>query len=518
MIRDDWHRQPIAAALAFFVLCIVLITLRPLLPIDETRYLTVAWEMWQGGSKIVPHLNGEVYSHKPPLLFWLVNLVWSVTGPNELAARLVGPAAGVAAILMTGRLACHLWPEEPQRAGQAAWVLATGGVFLAYGSATMFDALLTVATLGAMLALWRMAQWSGWRAVLGLGAALAFGVLAKGPVILIHVLPVALSFPLWRPEGGATTRQMLARLCLALLVALALVGVWLGPALIFGDATYRNDILWRQSAGRMVASFAHDRPVWFFVALMPLFLWPWGWGREVVALWRGPKGGAERFLMIWAGAALLAFSLISGKQIHYLVPELAALALLLSRSSDAQPGRWTRFVPMLPAILILGFGTAAASGLVPPDLLDGGTVGWLELALATVTIGTALAVIGMARTRATARLVVAPATLVAFLLVAFQTIWATNNPARLAPLLATYSEAGIATTDQGYAGQFSFSARLAQPVTVLRDEGALTAWITAHSGGLVIGKRPVVGAELQLLRETNLHGDRWFVYRVESGS
>ncbi len=518
MIRDDWHRQPVAAALAFFVLCIALITLRPLLPIDETRYLTVAWEMWQGGSKIVPHLNGEVYSHKPPLLFWLINLVWSVTGPSELVARLVGPAAGVTAILMTGRLARHLWPEEPQRAGQSAWVLATGGVFLAYGSATMFDTLLTVATLGVLLAQWRIAQGSGWQAVLGLGAALAFGVLAKGPVILIHVLPVAMSFSLWRPEGGATSRQMLARLGFALLVALALIGLWLGPALIFGDATYRNDILWRQSAGRMVASFAHDRPIWFFVALMPLFLWPWGWGREVAALWRGSKGGAERFLMIWAGAALLAFSLISGKQVHYLIPELAALALLLSRSSDAQPGRWTRFVPMLPAILILGFGTAAALGLVPLDLLDGGTVGWLELALATVTIGTALAVIGMARTRATARLVVAPATLVAFLLVAFQTIWATNNPARLAPLLATYSEAGIATTDQGYAGQFSFSARLAQPVTVLRDEGALTAWITAHPGGLVIGKRPVVGAELQLLREANLHGDRWFVYRVESGS
>lgn len=514
MIRDDWHRQPIAAALVFFGICIALITLRPLLPIDETRYLTVAWEMWQGGSKIVPHLNGEVYSHKPPLLFWLINLVWSVTGPSELAARLVAPAAGVTAILMTGRLASRLWPQEPQRAGQAAWVLATGGVFLAYGSATMFDTLLTVATLGAMLALWRMAQASGWQAVLGLGAALAFGVLAKGPVILLHVLPVALSFPLWRPQGGTTTRQMLARLGLALLVALALVGLWLGPALIFGDATYRNDILWRQSAGRMVASFAHDRPIWFFVALMPLFLWPWGWGREVAALW----SGAERFLLIWAGAALLAFSLISGKQIHYLVPELPAVALLLSRAADAQPGRWTRFVPMLPAILILGFGTAAALSLVPPDLLDGGTVGWLELALATVTVGTALAVVGTAQTKATARLVVAPATLVAFLLVAFQTIWATNNPARLAPLLATYAEAGIATTDQNYAGQFSFSARLAQPVTVLRDEGALTAWITAHPGGLVIGKRPVVGAELQLLREANLHGDQWFVYRVESGS
>ena len=43
MNRDDWHRQPLAAALAFLAAAIALIALRPLLPIDETRYLTVAW-------------------------------------------------------------------------------------------------------------------------------------------------------------------------------------------------------------------------------------------------------------------------------------------------------------------------------------------------------------------------------------------------------------------------------------------------------------------------------------------
>lgn len=517
MTRDDWHRQPLVAALAFFTVCLALIALRPLLPIDETRYLTVAWEMWQGGSKIVPHLNGEVYSHKPPLLFWLINLVWAVTGPSELAARLVGPLAGVAAILMTGRLARHLWPQEPSRAGQASWVLATGGVFLAYGSATMFDTLLTVATLGAMLSIWTLARQPGWQPTLGLGLALAVGVLAKGPVILIHVLPVALSFALWRPAAGASTRQMLVRLGLALLIALALIGLWLGPALILGGEIYRNDILWRQSAGRMVSSFAHGRPIWFFVALAPLFLWPWGWGREVAALWRGPKGGAERFLLIWAGGALMTFSLISGKQIHYLVPELAAVALLLSRQPDALPGRWPRFIPMMPALFILGFGSAAALGLVPPSLLNGGSVGSLELALAAVAVGTAIAIIATTRSRATARLVVAPATLLAFLLIVFQTVWATNNPARLAPLLASYDTVGIATTETGYAGQFSFAARLVRPVKVLREDGALATWLAANPGGLVIGTSPIPGAGLQLLREIPLHGDTWFAYRVENG-
>ena len=519
MIREPWHRRPAVAAVAFVAVCMVLILLRPLLPVDETRYLTVAWEMWTGGSRIVPHLNGEVYSHKPPLLFWLINVVWMATGPGELAARLVGPAAGAVAIVLTGRLARALWPDAPARAGRAAWMLATGGVYLAYGSATMFDTLLTVATLCAMLALWSLAKRPTWQATAALGAALAFGTLAKGPVILIHVLPVALLMPVWRPDPtGPHVGTYFRALGLAVLLALALVGLWLGPALIFGDAGYRNDILWRQTAGRMVASFAHDRPVWFFVALMPLFLWPWGWGREVAALWRRPIPPQVRFLGLWAGGALLGFSLVSGKQIHYLVPELAALALLLSGTVRAEIGRWTRFMPMIPAVLLVGAGVAVFAGLVPSRAVDGNAVGPVELGLAVVTAGLALALTGVARNRTAARLAVAPATLVIVHLLAFQTLWARLDPDRLAPRLSAHAEAGIATVDTRYAGQFSFSARLAEPVRVLRDAAALADWIAARPGGLVMSKHPLEAAGLQLVREIILSDDHWFAYRVGGGS
>jgi 4-amino-4-deoxy-L-arabinose transferase-like glycosyltransferase len=57
-------------------------------PIDETRYLTVAWEMWLRQDFLVPYLNGATYSHKPPLLFWLINLSWGMFGVSEWADAL----------------------------------------------------------------------------------------------------------------------------------------------------------------------------------------------------------------------------------------------------------------------------------------------------------------------------------------------------------------------------------------------------------------------------------------------
>ena len=76
-------------AVLFVIVVIAGVILRPLLPIDETRYISVAWEMYVNGDYLVPHKNGEIYSHKPPLLFWLINIVWFFTGVSDMAARLV---------------------------------------------------------------------------------------------------------------------------------------------------------------------------------------------------------------------------------------------------------------------------------------------------------------------------------------------------------------------------------------------------------------------------------------------
>jgi 4-amino-4-deoxy-L-arabinose transferase-like glycosyltransferase len=509
-------RRPLAAALAFLLSALALVLLRPLLAVDETRYLTVAWEMWTGGSKIVPHLNAEVYSHKPPLLFWLVDLVWLLVGPSDLAARMVAPLAGAGAVLLCGHLALALWPEAPARAGRAAWALAGSGVWLAYGSATMFDTLLTLATLGAMLALWALAQDAGpsRRTVAGLGAALALGVLAKGPVILLHVLPAALAYPLWRPGvESRAPRLFYAALGLAILVALGLLALWLGPALVLGDAAYRNDILWRQSAGRMVQSFAHDRPVWFLLALLPLFLWPFGWGRQAACLWRGAARPQVRYLLIWALAGLVAFSFVSGKQIHYLMPELAALALLLSQAEPAPPEGLTRFVPLAPALLLLLGGIAALLGLVPEKTLPGG-VAPLGLLAAVALFALALALVGRAQSLLGALAPVAPVTLIIVELLAWRSLWQESDPGRIAALLSEGADRGVATPEPDYAGQFSYAAHLPAPVTVLRRPEALVPWLQAHPGGLLLTTDPLDQPGLVAVGDAPLQREHWWVYRV----
>lgn len=481
----------LALAVAFAV---ILPLLRPVLPVDETRYLSVAWEMHRDGTFIVPHLNGDIYAHKPPLLFWLINLIWSATGVSEVAARLVAPAFGVLSVALTWRLGNCLFPDRPGLGATAALILASTGIFALYGSLTMFDTMLAMATLLGVLALLRMDAGGRRSATLAMGAALAFGVLAKGPVILIHLVPLALARPFWTlADDPGRPAAWYGRLAAALGAALAMLAVWLVPALWLGGPEYQSEVLWRQSAGRMVNAFDHARPVWFFVAVLPILLWPWAWrtsalrGLGAAGLWRDHRA---RFLAIWGLATLVLFSLISGKQVHYLIPGLPAAALALAAAPAPRRG-WGPVLACLAVVVpVLIWAALLAAGRARIDGVAVVTLGPATLALSAAVAAAGLVAIAVAGRRSPTLgwALVAPVALLVAHVSLRPALFEHFDTARFAAELGRQPSAGVAIETYPYQGEFGFTARLTAPIKVLA-EAELDAWIAAHPGGLLISAR-----------------------------
>jgi 4-amino-4-deoxy-L-arabinose transferase-like glycosyltransferase len=515
MNRSTWRNSSIIAAICFLAFCVLLILLRPLLPVDETRYLTVAWEMWTDGSYIVPHLNGEPYSHKPPMLFWLINLVWAVFGPSEFCARLVGPLAGAATVFLTAQLAAAIWPDDQSRPTRSAWILATTGTFMAFGSATMFDALLALSTVLAMLAVWKVAATRSlvWGGVLG--ASFACGVLVKGPVIAIHVLPVIIAMPFWLPRAASSTGNSLwAPLCGAAISASALVSLWVVPAILMGGEDYRNAILWHQTAGRVASSFAHERPFWFYLALLPVLLWPWGWDLKALSFRKNPLPPPERFLLVWLGSAFLAFSLVSGKQIHYLVPEMPATALVFSALRPNRKGVLLLGLALAPAAVLILWSITVANGSLEPSFLNGARPANFDIALSLAILAVVACLIFLARTGFQATLAIAPATLLIVQLCAFRPLWLSNDTSRLGALLADFGKGGVATLDSSYAGQFTFTARLPEPVRVLDSRDELELWRQTAPDGVLLARGPEDLDNAVLLGNDSVQGEPWYLYQL----
>ena len=136
--------------LIMFTVFMVSAFIRPALPIDETRYLGVAWEMWLKSDWIHLTKNYVAYHHKPPLLFWLINIFWMIFGVSRWAATLVPVLSSIAVIFLTIKLAKKLFPQDVQIAERVKFLLLGSVPFLIYGSLIMFDMLMTVFVLGAL--------------------------------------------------------------------------------------------------------------------------------------------------------------------------------------------------------------------------------------------------------------------------------------------------------------------------------------------------------------------------------
>ncbi|OFW86989.1 MAG: hypothetical protein A3J37_05250 [Alphaproteobacteria bacterium RIFCSPHIGHO2_12_FULL_45_9] len=315
---------------------------RPLLPIDETRYMSVAWEMSLHHGWLDPLTkNFEPYSHKPPLLFWLINAFWGIFGISRWAGTLPAIISSILCIYLTGILGRKIVTilskddtQSPHLDTQRLWIMmAASFPFMVYGTLVMFDFLVCVFTLLSLILVLKLSETRRLTDFALLGLCLGFGVLAKGPVAYLYVLPCYLLAPLWKKDLTNLKGWYLS-LIGVILVSAAPVLFWLVPVLKESNNQFAFWLVWNQTAGRVTGNFgeAHVRPFYFYLPLLPAFLMPWV---LFPAFWRSlPKVKAAlkidqslRFILCWFVPVFVAFSLISGKQPHYMVPLVPAMIL-----------------------------------------------------------------------------------------------------------------------------------------------------------------------------------------------
>jgi 4-amino-4-deoxy-L-arabinose transferase-like glycosyltransferase len=459
--------------------------------------------MWLRGSWLVPYVNGAPYSGKPPLLFWLTLAGWKVLGVQEWWLRLVPALFALAGIFLARQLARRLWPKRGDVADLVPWILLGTVAWALYGTLVMFDMLVSVFTLLGLLGIvmaWRRGP-AGWVIV---GLAIGLGVLSKGPVILLYVLPVTLAAPWW---GGGDGRVW-SRWYLGLLGAVALgagIGLaWALPAAFAGGTAYEDKLLWHQTADRLVHAAHHRRPIWWYLPFLPLLGFPWTLSP---AVWRGlgrlrgsaaeGEGRTEpgvRFCLAWLVPTLVVFSLISGKQAHYLLPAYPAFALLAARALADAVGEWrlrdhvpTVGVLLLIALLLLAFALEEAVG----GAINAQVMGWsrnVDPIGALVLVAAALILLAL-RGRVWRVRGLAMAS-VLWLVVLHLDVMRAAAPAYdvepAARVLGRLQEEGHPIANAAlYHSQFQFLGRLEQPVEGIKPTD-VEAWSAAHPDGMVV--------------------------------
>ncbi len=339
---------------------------------NEGRYAEVAREMLLDGDWITPHLNGEPFLNKPPLLFWLTALFFKAFGPIETARAIAGTATLLLLPLLYD-LGRRLW--SPAAGAWAAIIYLTSMMTPVEARMLRPDGWVT---LLLCLTLWGAVRVSQNAAEDRVGIAafwggIGVGLLAKG--LLALLLPLLALIPALALAGQL---RLLRRLT-----------PWWGPALMIlialpwhVAAGLRNDGFWWDFLvnQHFMAFLGEKEPRdhtphslatawgWLFVRFFPwVILLP-------PALWLGLRQGRQSvdeapplgwLPLTWLGSVVLFFSLTSNRLEHYYLPAIPAGSLLLgalaahwsARESEGA-ARLARALPFLLLAVVGGAGLA----------------------------------------------------------------------------------------------------------------------------------------------------------------
>ncbi|MFM7086817.1 MAG: ArnT family glycosyltransferase [Cyanobium sp.] len=351
--------------------------------VDETPPLFAASArgMVERGDWLIPHVNGLPRYDKPPLVYWLMGLLYALPGQSRWdplgtwAAALPSALASLTVMLALADTLLR-WPQaaagpaHTARSGlntplrqpaltalTAALAFGLSPLVLLWGRIPVSDAVFTGLVALSALASWRRyadagQSWSRPWLLLGLA------VLAKGPVAVVLLLLTLLLFLGLQGDGERLRQQLrpLAGLGLTGLVALP----WYLLALLRDGRAFWDSFFGYHNLQRFSAVVNdHLQPWWYFgpvlvVASLPLTpllllglqraIGPLRWQRSPRRwlLWPVPQqalpaaASLARFATCWLLAVLLFFTAAATKLPSYWLPATPAAALLVALAGQGR--------------------------------------------------------------------------------------------------------------------------------------------------------------------------------------
>lgn len=320
---------------------------------DEPREYDIAVNMLHDGNLAVPHLAGEAFLEKPPLLYWVGASVMTLVNESILSARaqnLLWSSIVILAIgALAGRMASASGCDRPRARDAISLVaaLAAGTMMLPLRIQIWFstDAPLLAATALAWLAAWSAihAEDSGDRMRWYLVFAGALGVAFFTKNVFGWVTPV-LGLWAWIVLEKRWRVLLQPELYVALSALLAALALWAMFVLRQPQgAEALRAIVWDNTLGRFHSTastsgyqFGHRNHPLRYLTLLPVFVLPWTFCIIAALRWAylqlrsgGANAGAIRFAVcaFVPGVLLLAVS-ATARDVYY-GPSVLAMCPLL---------------------------------------------------------------------------------------------------------------------------------------------------------------------------------------------
>ena len=298
----------------------------------EPRYAEIARVMFAKGEWIVPTVNGDLYTDKPILFFWLVLLFSKFAGSvNEWTVRLPAALSALGVVLTTYKLGKDFFTA---RIGFiSAAVLATSARVIWEARWAHVDMLFTFFFLLSMYFVARFVfNKQNRNGMLLAYGAMALATLTKGPIGVVLPALILLAFVVARREWQLLVES---RLHWGILVFLLVAAPWFILVNSATDGKWLNDFIYIHHWQRYTAGLGHRQPFYYYVVTLPLDFLPWTIFAVPALLAYKPSERLRDkpialFFTLWFFVIFLFFTLSDTKRDLYLLPLLPTTALFVA--------------------------------------------------------------------------------------------------------------------------------------------------------------------------------------------
>ena len=341
-MKARWLAAAIVAVSFFWMLGAA-----PLFDVDEGAFSQATLEMFERGDFLSTYLNGAPRYDKPILVYWLQAASVALFGPHAWAFRLPSALCAVLWALLTYLFARRAYGEE--RGLFAAVLLSTSlGVYI-IGRAATADALLNCLLAASMFGAWLYLSTGRRPWLYATHAAIALGVLAKGPIAILVPGATTFLFCLFKRDVKTWLRAVFDWRALALFFAIA--APWYALILAREGSAFVQGFFLKHNVERFGGPLqGHGGSLLYYFPVVLLLSLPYtAFMAPVVArvreLWRDEL---QAFLLLWFVFVFAFFSLSGTKLPHYVLYGYTGLAVLMA----ARGYEMRQFWALLPALVL----------------------------------------------------------------------------------------------------------------------------------------------------------------------
>ncbi len=505
----------------WLILVLVSHGIRPMFFSNEILYTTVAWETWQHHHFILPVLEGHLYAEKGPLLFWLIQAGWTVFGVSEWWVRFLHELFGLALLLLVRKLAQLLWPDNKNLPNLAALILLGAFWFLLKVFIFRFDIpsafFAILATIFLISATHRHKIY--W---LYFSIVITLGLLTKGPVLFLFILPGAVLMKVWA-SPIYSWKKVYLYLTASILCSLLLAALWLAAAIFQAGGHYAYNLLVHGLLARVWNIHTHKNPWWkqnwiYYEYKLLLMLLPWAaWGafwqsgRQFIKNWRDDIQSDKkiRLLLITIISAIILLTFVTEKAPRYIVPLLPYVAIFIAYILDKYAEGIKKIQPKILAIGYIAGGIVYAALPFASHLTALHKFPWMKnispvWGLVVILMGIFF-LFWKPRSLHKAVTALSISTLLLWSCINFGLVKAESdffNWQSFGAQIAQLQSEGYPLATLGSLPELQFFARTSQPFLVLNQD-EVEQWAKQHPGGRLIVRNPETSPKSLYLQPAN---------------